>query len=140
MTPIVPEQSGESSHPSRRVLATDLPGHAGEQVTVAGWLHRKRMLKSVTFLIIRDRSGLAQVVLTGAEAVAARVADLPEETVVVITGTVMMNSQAPGGAELTGPAVVALSESAEPPPFDLYRPTVTAGLPTVLDHAPTRSP
>ncbi len=31
----------------------------------------------------------------------------------------------------------ALSEPAEPPPFDLYRPTVTAALPTLLDHAPT---
>ena len=33
--------------------------------------------------------------------------------------------------------MTALSEPAEPPPFDLYRPAVTAGLPTVLDHAPT---
>ena len=137
MTPIAPEQSGESSYASQRVLATDLPAHAGERVTVAGWLHRKRMLKAVAFLIIRDRSGLAQVVLTGDEAAANGAADLPEETVVAITGTVTMNSQAPGGAELTGPVVTALSGPAEPPPFDLYRPTVTAGLPTVLDHAPT---
>ncbi len=33
--------------------------------------------------------------------------------------------------------MTALSEPAEPPPFDLYRPAVTAGLPTILDHAPT---
>ena len=46
-----------------RVLAADLPPHVGEHVTIAGWLHRRRELKSVTFLIVRDRSGLAQVVL-----------------------------------------------------------------------------
>ncbi|MGN6791297.1 MAG: aspartate--tRNA(Asn) ligase [Streptosporangiaceae bacterium] len=137
MTPAVPEQSAEQSEASPRVLANNLPEHAGEQVTVAGWLHRKRMLKSVVFLIIRDRSGLSQVVLTGDEADATRIADLPEETVVAITGTVTMNSQAPGGAELTQPALTELSEPAQPPPFDLYRPKVTAGLPTVLDHAPT---
>jgi nondiscriminating aspartyl-tRNA synthetase len=114
-----------------------LPAHAGQQVTVAGWLHRKRVLKAVTFLIIRDRSGLAQVVLTTDEATASRVADIPEETVLAITGTVTMNPQAPGGAELTAPALTALSEPAEPPPFDLYRPAVTAGLPTILDNAPT---
>ena len=47
-----------------RVLAADLPAHVGEQVRIAGWLHRRRELKSVTFLIVRDRSGLAQVVLS----------------------------------------------------------------------------
>ena len=49
-----------------RVLAADLPRHVGEHVMIAGWLHRRRELKSVTFLIVRDRSGLAQVVLPGA--------------------------------------------------------------------------
>ncbi|HEX7993934.1 MAG TPA: amino acid--tRNA ligase-related protein, partial [Streptosporangiaceae bacterium] len=137
MTPSVPVPSGEITEPSQRVLAADLSAHSGERVTVAGWLHRKRVLKAVTFLIIRDRSGLAQVVLTADEATAARVADLPEETVLAVTGTVTVNAQAPGGTELTAPVLTALSEPAEPPPFDLYRPTVTAGLPTILDNAPT---
>jgi nondiscriminating aspartyl-tRNA synthetase len=43
-----------------RVLAADLPRHIGEHVMIAGWLHRRRDLKSVSFLIVRDRSGLAQ--------------------------------------------------------------------------------
>ncbi|HTS99933.1 MAG TPA: aspartate--tRNA(Asn) ligase [Streptosporangiaceae bacterium] len=120
-----------------RVLAADLPAHVGEQVGIAGWLHRRRELKSVTFLIIRDRSGLAQAVLyphpsrSGPPA-----AGLPEETVVAVTGAVTASAQAPGGVELTQPRVTALSGPAEPPPFDLYRPAVTAGLPTILDHAP----
>ncbi len=106
-------------------------------MTIAGWLHRKRLLKSVTFLIIRDRTGLAQVVLSGDDA-ATGLADLPEETVVAITGLVAASQQAPGGAEVTKPAtLIMLSEPAEPPPFDLYRPALTASLPTVLDHAPT---
>ncbi len=64
-------------------------------------------------------------------------ADLPEETVVAISGLVKASRQAPGGAEVTEPTLVMLSEPAEPPPFDLYRPALTASLPTVLDHAPT---
>jgi nondiscriminating aspartyl-tRNA synthetase len=115
-----------------RVLAADLPAHVGERVTIAGWLHRRRELKSVTFLILRDRSGLAQVVLP---------ADTPvpfgEETVLQVEGLVTQNAQAPGGAELTEPAVTSLSGPAAPPPFDLYRPVLTAALPTILDHAPT---
>jgi len=49
---------------------------------------------------------------------------------------VTANAQAPGGVELTEAVVTALSEPAKAPPFDLYRPTVPASLPTILDHAP----
>jgi nondiscriminating aspartyl-tRNA synthetase len=115
-----------------RVLAADLPAHVGERVTIAGWLHRRRELKSVTFLILRDRSGLAQVVLPAGPAVPAG-----EETVLQVEGLVTRNKQAPGGAELTEPAITELSGPAVPPPFDLYRPVLTAALPTILDHAPT---
>jgi nondiscriminating aspartyl-tRNA synthetase len=122
---------------SRRVLASELGRHIGEQVSVAGWLHRKRQLKAVTFLIVRDRSGLVQVVLTPEQNAVQAVADLTEETVIEVTGLVTASPQAPGGAEISKPALTTLSERAEPPPFDLYRPAVTAGLATVLDHAPT---
>jgi nondiscriminating aspartyl-tRNA synthetase len=116
-----------------------LPEHIGERVTIAGWLHRRRDLKSVTFLILRDRTGLAQVVLPAepADPELASTALASEETVLRIEGLVVANPLAPGGAELTEPAVTQLSGPAEPPPFDLYRPTVTAALPTILDHAPT---
>lgn len=113
-----------------RVLSADLPEHVGERVTIAGWLHRRRDLKSVTFLIIRDRAGLAQVVLRAGDETAG------EETVLHVEGLVVASPQAPGGVELTEPVVIQLSGPAQPPPFDLYRPAVTAALPTILDHAP----
>ena len=121
-----------------RVLAIDLAAHIGERVSVAGWLHRRRELKSVTFLIIRDRTGLTQVVLPASATCGTgeRVPDLGEETVVLVSGVVTASSQAPGGAEITEPELTPLSAPADPPPFDLYRPAMTAALPTVLDHAP----
>ena len=42
----------------QRILSTELTAHVGETVTVAGWVHRRRLLKSVAFLILRDRAGL----------------------------------------------------------------------------------
>jgi nondiscriminating aspartyl-tRNA synthetase len=114
-----------------RVLCAEVPAHVGERITIAGWLHRHRELKSVTFVVIRDRSGLAQVVLPGGTPVPA------EETAILVEGLVVASDQAPGGAELTEPVLTPLSEPACPPPFDLYRPAVTATLPTILDHAPT---
>jgi len=116
-----------------RVLAADLPRHVGEPVTIAGWVHRRRQLKSVSFLIVRDRTGMAQVVLTGP--LAEALDDLPEETVVQVDGLAVASAQAPCGAEITGATVTALSGPAVAPPFDLYRPGIPAGLATILDNA-----
>ena len=41
----------------QRTLSARLPAHVGEQVRIAGWIHRRRLLKSVAFLIVRDASG-----------------------------------------------------------------------------------
>ena len=81
---------------------------------IAGWLHRRRQLKSRTFLVIRDRSGLAQVVLASPDEVAAA-AELAEEAVVAVTGTVAVNDQAPGGAEIIQPVITQLSGPPQPP-------------------------
>ena len=86
-----------------RVLARDLAGlPAGSSTTLAGWIHRRRVLASVTFLVLRDRTGLAQVVAKE-PATIEQLQGLPEETVVEVTGTVSPNDAAPGGAELTAP-------------------------------------
>jgi nondiscriminating aspartyl-tRNA synthetase len=117
----------------QRILSVALPAHVGEKVTIAGWIHRRRLLKSVAFLIVRDSAGLAQVVITE-PSLRARVEALPEETVVQVGGAVVANETAPAGVELVESSVEVLAES-EPPPFDLYRPALTASLPTMLDHA-----
>ena len=108
----------------------------GATVRIAGWVHRRRLLKSVAFLIVRDAAGLAQVVVTD-PAVRAELEKLTEETVVEVTATVTANDTAPAGVELTDPTVRPLGPPAVPPPFDLYRPALTASLPTQLDNAPT---
>ena len=119
----------------QRILSRQLPAHVGETVRVAGWIHRRRLLKSVAFLILRDATGLAQVVVAD-PATRAVMSSLPEETTVSIVGTVTAQPAAPGGVELTAPVIEALTDPAEPAPFDLYRPELRAGLPTILDHAP----
>jgi nondiscriminating aspartyl-tRNA synthetase len=120
----------------QRILSHQLPYYLGETVRIAGWVHRRRLLKSVAFLIVRDAAGLTQVVVTD-PAVRTQVEALTEETVVEVTGRVVANETAPAGVELTEPRVRPLGAPAVPPPFDLYRPALTASLRTQLDHAPT---
>jgi nondiscriminating aspartyl-tRNA synthetase len=117
-----------------RVLAAELSGHVGETVPMAGWLHRRRQHKAMTFAILRDRSGLAQVLVRDPELI-ARLAELPEETIIEVTGTVTANRQAPGGVEITEPVIRALSDPAQLSPVEIYRPEVSAGQPVVLDNA-----
>jgi nondiscriminating aspartyl-tRNA synthetase len=118
-----------------RTLAAQLPGvPPGSPVRLEGWVHRRRVLAAVTFLILRDRSGLAQVVIRDPDAL-AMAQGCPEETVVAVTGTATRNPAAPGGAELTQPRITMLSEPARTPPVELWRPGLGTGLPALLDHA-----
>ncbi|MEP9381513.1 aspartate--tRNA(Asn) ligase [Nocardioides sp. KR10-350] len=109
-------------------LASALPGST---VTLRGHVHRRRELAAVTFLIVRDRSGLAQVVVKDGQALP------PEETPVQVTGTATANPQAPGGVEVAGPTITPLAEPAETPAVELWRPSLEASLPVLLDHAVT---
>lgn len=113
----------------QRILSTELAHHVGRTVTVAGWVHRRRLLKSVAFLIVRDAGGLIQVVHEP-DLVTAR-----EESVVEVTATVTANPAAPGGLELTSPEIRVLSAVDVPLPVELHRPVMTVTLPTQLDQA-----
>jgi nondiscriminating aspartyl-tRNA synthetase len=112
-----------------RVLSTELRAHVGECVTLAGWLHAKRELGAVSFVLVRDRAGVAQVVVDGA-------LELQPETVVEVDGLAAAAAQAPGGVELQEPNFRVLAEPAEAPPIELRRPELKETLPTILDHAP----
>ena len=117
-----------------RVLSSELSSHVGQRVHVAGWLHHQRRLSQVSFLLIRDRSGITQVVLEDADA-RDSAGELLNETVVEITGHVVESGQAPAGVELINPELSVLSAPDVQPPFELRRPELAAQLPTMLDHA-----
>ena len=118
----------------QRILSSRLTAHVHETVTVAGWIHRRRLLKSVAFLIVRDAEGLSQVLVTE-PATRAQLEELTEESVVEVIATVTPNEQAPRGVELTDPKIRVLSAVGVPLPFELHRPALSAGLSTQLDHA-----
>lgn len=46
-----------------RILSSDVVDHVGETVHIEGWLHKKRLLGGLTFINVRDRRGLVQVVI-----------------------------------------------------------------------------
>ena len=120
----------------QRTLNRELPSQVGRPVRLEGWVHRRRRLATVSFLVLRDRTGLSQVVVTD-EAARSALEGVPEETVVRVEGTVTANPQAPGGFEVTSPSISPLGAAAVTPPVELWRPQLDATLPTLLDHAAT---
>ena len=118
-----------------RIATTQLSGHIEERVCIGGWLHRLRQLSKVSFLIVRDGYGLAQVVVED-PATVEQLIRLPNESVLLVQGLVVSNPAAPGGVEIHAPEIEVLSEAVVSPPFDLYRPDLKAQLPTLLDYAP----
>jgi aspartyl-tRNA synthetase len=100
------------------------PEHAGNTVTLAGWVARRRDHGGVIFIDLRDASGVAQVVFREGE-MAERAHRLRAEFCVQVTGQVAVrpagneNPELPTGAiEVTVDELKVLSESA-PLPFPL---------------------
>jgi nondiscriminating aspartyl-tRNA synthetase len=117
-----------------RTWTSELPRRCGERVLLKGWLHRLRRLSGVSFLVLRDARGLAQVVIDDAGQ-AAELARLHAESVLEVEGTVARAEQAPAGVEVRQPRFTILVATAAPPPVNLFQPTIRAQLPTLLDHA-----
>ena len=87
-----------------RTLISDLPGQIDRRVTIRGWVQAIRDQKSVQFVIVRDETGLAQVVLPKGELPSElneRVSALTAESTVTIMGTVAADERVKlGGLEL----------------------------------------
>ncbi|HYL59264.1 MAG TPA: asparagine--tRNA ligase [Candidatus Acidoferrales bacterium] len=101
-----------------RVYIEELSRHAGEEVTLLGWLANKRSSGKIHFLQVRDGTGVCQCVASiadlGAENFAA--ADhMGQETSLELSGVVRADSRAPGGYELTIKALKVVAPSADYP-------------------------
>ena len=117
-----------------RTLVDGLVAKVGSRVRIAGWLHHQRQLANVAFVLVRDRSGIAQVVIVDHDERAAVMRLLPE-TVIEVEATVVSSNQAPAGVELVDATIRLIAEPVSAPPFELRRPELNAQLPTLLDHA-----
>ncbi|OBG97372.1 aspartate--tRNA ligase [Mycobacterium sp. E3251] len=111
------------SHAAGSLRSSD----AGQQVTLAGWVARRRDHGGVIFIDLRDASGIAQVVFRNAE-VLAQAHRLRAEFCVAVTGVVEIRPEgnanpeiATGDIEVNVDSLTVLGDSA-PLPFQLDEP------------------
>jgi aspartyl-tRNA synthetase len=101
--------------------------HVGQDVTLSGWVNRRRDMGQLIFIDLRDRHGLTQVVIDHADAPEAHeiAAGVRNEFVLRVEGRVNRRlpgtenaKLATGGIEVRATAVTILS-SAKTPPFPI---------------------
>jgi nondiscriminating aspartyl-tRNA synthetase len=103
-----------------RTLTTELSANIGQIVTLQGWLHKKRLLGGLNFITLRDRGGLAQTLIEGDELEKLR--GLQTGTILSLTGKVIADERAPGGAELHDVKVSVEMPVTEEPPIEVDKP------------------
>jgi nondiscriminating aspartyl-tRNA synthetase len=104
-----------------RILTRDVASHIGETITVEGWLHKKRLLGGLTFINIRDRGGLVQIVVQDKNEV-EKLRGMQIGTVLRVNGKVVEEQRAPGGAELHEPTLEVLVPVTDEPPIEIDKP------------------
>ena len=116
----------ERTHSCGELRASDI----GKQVTLMGWVARRRDFGELTFIDLRDRAGITQIV-SNAEVSAtahAKAKELRGEYVIAVTGKVVMRDENTRNPKIaTGDVEVHVSEllilnDARTPPFQLDAP------------------
>jgi nondiscriminating aspartyl-tRNA synthetase len=110
-----------------RTLTHEVASRVGQEVVVCGWVHRIRDLGKVSFVLLRDRSGIVQLVFDSKP-------DVTLETVVRVEGTAAANEKAPGGAEVRVRSMDILSAAAPDLPIPVNQDPDKLSLEAILDN------
>ncbi len=105
----------------RKYSSEITPAMDGKEAEVAGWVHDKRKLGGLVFLILRDRDGLIQVTFPKkfvSPEVFETVRSLSKESVVLVRGKVQKEGKAPNGYEILPESIEVLSHAATPLSLD----------------------
>ena len=106
-----------------RTLIKDLPAKIGESVKIQGWLHTLRDQKSMQFLILRDKTGQAQVAhwKKGNLELAELVSTIGTESALTVYGKVVENPIVKLGGLEVQLENLAIENNAELPlPFEPF--------------------
>jgi nondiscriminating aspartyl-tRNA synthetase len=100
---------------------SELKKFVGKTAEVRGWLHKRRDLGGMVFVVLRDRTGVVQAVVKD-EQEQAKLDGLYAGTVLRIGGRVVDEPRAVGGVELHDPKLEIVTPVAEVMPIEIDKP------------------
>lgn len=105
-------------HTMIECLIKDFSRHAQEEVTIRGWVSNRRSSGKVSFLVLRDGSGVCQAIAERevlGEELYPEIKKIPLESSVIVRGTIREEPRSPGGYELTVTGIEIVQKSEEFP-------------------------
>ena len=114
-----------------RIMINKLNEYINKSVNIKGWIHRVRKLKSITFLILRDRTGLVQCVLEN-NLIDAN--SLKLESVVSINGEVRESKNNLNPFEISVESINIINSCKEELPIEINQNNLEVNLDTMLNN------
>jgi nondiscriminating aspartyl-tRNA synthetase len=114
-------EASATSHLKRSHLTSQLGDSLNKEVVLAGWVHDVRVLGGISFLLLRDMSGVVQVTAPKAKApaeVLKEISSLHQEDVLFVRGTVVSSKIAKKGIEVIPSELEVVSRAETPLPLD----------------------
>lgn len=115
----------------KRTLIRSLEENLNENVIIKGWVHRVRRLKGITFIILRDRSGMVQCVVDNKDPI---IHGLKCESVLEVSGTVKEGKNSLNNFELAVESLKVLSKVEEDLPIEINSEELNISLDTMLNN------
>jgi asparaginyl-tRNA synthetase len=102
----------------KHVWIRDIADRAGQVARVRGWVYHLRTMKKLAFIVVRDGTGLLQVVVARQDVgdeLFDQVCGLGQEAAVEVRGPVRVDERAPGGHEMQLESLELIGESRDYP-------------------------
>jgi nondiscriminating aspartyl-tRNA synthetase len=118
----------------QRILARELLNCVEKKVHVRGWLNNLRLMGKLAFLLVRDRTGLIQIVIENKDEL-QKVSSLQPGSILSIVGQAVTSNSA-YKAEIVDPKITVENPITEVPPIEYYKPELHSDLEFILDNRP----
>jgi len=108
----------------KRIFIGSIKEHIGKAISITGWLRIIRSHGGIVFLILSDISGTVQIVVTKEQKEIIDIcSQLTTESVLMVSGLVQKEEQAPGGLEIKVKALSVLSKAESGLPISVIEKT-----------------
>ncbi|MGL4107509.1 aspartate--tRNA(Asn) ligase [Clostridium sp. LP20] len=115
----------------KRKLVNELKEFIDEKVCIKGWIYKIRRLKNITFIIIRDRSGLVQCIVNNND---FDLSEISIESVVSIIGKVKESNNKLNPFEVEVESIEIISKADSELPIEINKGNLEVNLDTMLNN------